>query len=750
MSDELFSREEILGGLHGSQAKRLLFWIETHTAYMVFRARRAIRQFLGQEVVYDAAPELLKDLGLSIQSRAKVTLDELERYAPHWQSLVPDNPKARAALIRLFGRKYKMRSDAVPRIRAALGMDTAEVQDAYQTLHRKPLETLYRQPGKKITPQPETLEAPDETVNPEEIETELDWIHLSHGAQLFQQGDVGDSFYIVINGRLRAVTRRRDGETSVDLGHNEIIGEAALIAETAYASSVYAIRDSDLLKFSRQSLNRLAQNHPAFTLHLMQRMAAELYAEARQTPTSSAPRAVAIFPANTDVPLSDFIHRLATSLGKITKVLHLTPEVLDEALGAGLAQTPQRGTDNSRIAGWLSQQEGKYDLLLYQAEAELSAWTKRCIRQADRVLIVGNANDNPKPGQVETEILSGGNPYTKPPQELALLHPNRSRPPTGTRRWLEARPVTRHYHIAQDTEADFDRLARFLTGKAIGIVFGGGFTRGFAHGGVIKALEEVELRPDFVGGTSIGAAIGGLYALEWSYQKLMDRGRGFVSEGRKYIDLTLPLVSLISSRKLNKLTQELFGDTRIEDMWTNFFCVSSNLTRGRMMIHQRGPLWRAIRASYSLPTIMPPVPMDGDILVDGALFSNLPADTMREMVEGGPTLVINVSPKEEHLQRYNFDEGISAMQLLWSRFSPFQEELKAPSLISAITRSIVVGRDETWPEAARDIDLYLEPPPVEFDFNDAKSLDAMIEASYQAAIGPVKAWKQKIRMKDKG
>ncbi len=324
-----------------------------------------------------------------------------------------------------------------------------------------------------------------------------------------------------------------------------------------------------------------------------------------------------------------------------------------------------------------------------------------------------------------------------------MLHPNRNNPPSGTRHWLEARSVTRHYHIAQNTQADFDRLARFLTGKAIGLVFGGGFTRGFAHGGVIRALEEAGIRADFVGGTSIGAAIGGLYALEWPYQKLMQRGREVVANGKKYVDLTLPLVSLISSRKLNKLSQELFGNTRIEDLWTNFFCISSNLTRGKMMVHQRGLLWRAIRASYSLPTIMPPVPMGGDILVDGALFSNLPAETMREMVEGGPVIVINVSPKEEQPQRYNFDEGISATQLLWSRINPFQEELKAPSLISAITRSIIIGRNETWPEAARDIDLYLEPPLIEFDFNNISSLDKMVEASYQAAIGPVKAWKRK-------
>ncbi len=416
MSDNLFSREEILGGLHGSQAKRLLFWIETHTAYMVFRARRAIRQFLGQET--EAAPELLKELGVGIQGRAKVTLDELERYAPHWQSLVPDNLKVRAALLRLFGRKYKMNFESVPRIRAALGMDSPEVQSAYQRLYKKSLKTLYKQTPKETKPQPDAVEAvdlPEKTIGPEEIEAELEWIHLPRGEQLFQQGQEGDNFYIIINGRLRVVTSRPAGETSVDLGHNEIVGKAALIARAAYTSSVYAIRDSDLLRFSRQSLARLAKNHPVFTLQLMQRMAAELYTATQQTTSGSAPRAIAILPANANVPVDDFVHNLTGSLAKITNILLLTPETLDQALGAGMAQTPQRGTDNSRIAGWLSQQEGKYDLLLYQADSELSAWSKRCVRQADRVLIVAQANDNPQPGQVESDLLGGGNPYTKLP-----------------------------------------------------------------------------------------------------------------------------------------------------------------------------------------------------------------------------------------------------------------------------------------------------------------------------------------------
>ncbi|MFQ5578816.1 MAG: patatin-like phospholipase family protein, partial [Anaerolineae bacterium] len=378
---------------------------------------------------------------------------------------------------------------------------------------------------------------------------------------------------------------------------------------------------------------------------------------------------------------------------------------------------------------------------LYEASAELTPWTRRCVRQADRVLIIANAGDDPAPGRLETALLSPRPAHAAPGLELLLLHPDKSRPPARTERWLAPRQVAQHHHLARNTPAEFDRLARFLTGRAIGIVFSGGVFRGFAHGGVIKALQEVGLRPDFVGGTSIGAAIGALYALDWPFEKILARGKGFAAKARSYADLTLPLVSMISSRRLNRLSQELFGDTRIEDMWTPYFCVSSNLSRATMMVHRRGLLWRSVRASFALPTLLPPVTDGGDILVDGSLFDNLPAETMRQLCRDGPVIAVNVSPKKDLTRRYHFDAGLSGGQLLWSRLNPFAQEIKAPSLLTTVMRTIVVGRDESWPQAARDIDLYLEPPVVQYDFGDAGSLEYIIQASYEFARPKLMAWK---------
>ena len=339
--DELFSRQEILTGLHGSRATRLLFWIENRTVYMVFQARQAIGHFLDDAGPQRSVAGSMKELGSILRDRADLTVETLERYAPHWQNLVPTNPQTRATLIHLFGQKYPLRQQAHPRIRAALGMDEPTVQASYESLYGRPVETLFK-----------PVEAPDlestaspmadrvEPIRVEQIEAELEWVRLTRGMYLFKQGEIGDSFYILINGRLRSVTRRADDEDEhwSDIGHKDIVGEAALIAGTAYPATVYAIRDSELIKFSRQSLERLAQKHPAFMLQLMQRLARRLQAATSLPVVRSNLKSVAVVPASAEVSLSDFMRRLMGSLEKVAHPLHVTAQMLDHALGTGVAQ----------------------------------------------------------------------------------------------------------------------------------------------------------------------------------------------------------------------------------------------------------------------------------------------------------------------------------------------------------------------------------------------------------------------------
>ncbi len=143
---ELLTREEVLDGLSGRRAKRagiLLFAIESRTAHLVARSKQAMELFLTEEAAEERALAFVEAFALSREPPLRPTIQHLERHAPQWAPLVIENPEVRAATAHLLGQKYDFTSQAVPGIRAALGLDTEAVQETYQRLYNEPLETIF-------------------------------------------------------------------------------------------------------------------------------------------------------------------------------------------------------------------------------------------------------------------------------------------------------------------------------------------------------------------------------------------------------------------------------------------------------------------------------------------------------------------------------------------------------------------------------------------------------------------------------
>ena len=143
MTQELFTREEIMAGLPARRASTLLFLIESRTAHMVARSRQAMDLFLTEETAEERDLAFLEAFALGRDPPLRPTIQDMERYAPQWAPLVPENPRVRAAVAHLLGQKYTFTYQAVPSIRAALGLDEEAVQQAYRRLYREPLETIY-------------------------------------------------------------------------------------------------------------------------------------------------------------------------------------------------------------------------------------------------------------------------------------------------------------------------------------------------------------------------------------------------------------------------------------------------------------------------------------------------------------------------------------------------------------------------------------------------------------------------------
>jgi amino acid permease len=147
-SDELGlpTREEVLDGLFGGHTKAastVLFAIESRTAHLVAQSRQAMERFLTAEAAEERELAFLEALALGREPPLRPTIQDLERYALQWASLVPENPRVQAAVAHLLGQKYGFTYQAVPGIRAALGLDEEGVQQAYQHLYRQPLETIF-------------------------------------------------------------------------------------------------------------------------------------------------------------------------------------------------------------------------------------------------------------------------------------------------------------------------------------------------------------------------------------------------------------------------------------------------------------------------------------------------------------------------------------------------------------------------------------------------------------------------------
>lgn len=142
-ADELFTREEALGGMPARRAATLLFLIESRTAHLEEQSRRAREIFLTEERAKERDLAFLEAFSLGREPPVRPTIQDLQRFAPQWASLVPNNPQIQAAVAHLLGQKYEFTYEAVPAIRAALGLHEEAVQQAYRRLYREPLEKIY-------------------------------------------------------------------------------------------------------------------------------------------------------------------------------------------------------------------------------------------------------------------------------------------------------------------------------------------------------------------------------------------------------------------------------------------------------------------------------------------------------------------------------------------------------------------------------------------------------------------------------
>jgi NTE family protein/lysophospholipid hydrolase len=345
------------------------------------------------------------------------------------------------------------------------------------------------------------------------------------------------------------------------------------------------------------------------------------------------------------------------------------------------------------------------------------------------------------------------------PFHLVLLHPADREIPRNTRRWLDVRQVARHHHVRRGRAADVGRVARLATGRGVGLALSGGGARGSAHIGVLRALTEAGVPVDLVGGTSAGAAVGAPWAAgavlnqpwdgdpDWRF--VLDGARREFLVKKPFGLFTLPVYSFLSPRRLDRIFRDHFQDLDIADMWLPFLCVASDLHTGEKVVFESGPIWKAVRASISLPGIVPPV-VDGDrLLVDGGVLDNVPEGEVKAAC-GGPVIAVDVSSVDRIPLEYQYESMPSPFEVIRSRVSPFRKSLRIAGLLEVLVRTATVSgasRRTTVDEVA---DLVLRPPVSGFGLLEFEALDAMAEEAYTYTMERLSEWKGPIARPPEG
>ncbi len=225
--------------------------------------------------------------------------------------------------------------------------------------------------------------------------------------------------------------------------------------------------------------------------------------------------------------------------------------------------------------------------------------------------------------------------------DLAIHQPATASLPRPLHPEVAALPATMRIQVRDGRARDLARLARLATGKARGLVLGGGGARGLAHLGVLEALAEADLPIDFLGGTSMGAVVAASVAMDLAPATIRQQMAATFVGQNPLNDYTLPFHALTRGLKVDTALRHQFGEARIEDLWLPYICISSNLTTGEAAVHRSGDLATALRASIAIPGLLPPVVSEDGILVDGGMMNNLPADVLAAM-QRGPVLAVDV------------------------------------------------------------------------------------------------------------
>jgi NTE family protein len=548
---------------------------------------------------------------------------------------------------------------------------------------------------------------------------------LVRGQMLVAQGGPSDALFMVLHGAL-AVRRTGDLEPIAELRAGELVGEIGFFANVPRTADVIAIRDTSVLVLTRSAYQELAKDAPAIVEALLAALARRFAKEtARLTPVRASPKArtVALIDGGCEPLPGAFDRRMRDGLAATDA------EIVDPARVN--AMFPGRALDAPEVADWLNKLEHAAPLVVYLGGREASAWARKAIRQAD-MIVFACRGEAPAGALTDVEAFAC-EVHPASARRLVRIHDRRSGEVSGTAAWLARLPSFMHHHVALEDQVDIDSLIRFLSGRAIGFVAGGGGSFGTAHVGIYKAFRERGVMFDIFVGTSVGSAMAAGFAKNLEAEDLERGTHEIFVRSRSFRRPTWPRYALLDHKVLDRALAAQYGrDCRIEDCWRPFAAVATNLSTHNLELIRSGLLWQAVRASSAIPGLLPPFyTPEGTMLVDGCLIDNVPLVPMHQL-KSGPNLVVHFGEPAAEMFDVEYAALPGRFELFAAMLMPFRKKLlpAAPSAVNVLWRSLVAHqRYDALPTAP--FDMVMRPPlPLGVDVTDFDRHTDIFLASY--------------------
>ena len=263
--------------------------------------------------------------------------------------------------------------------------------------------------------------------------------------------------------------------------------------------------------------------------------------------------------------------------------------------------------------------------------------------------------------------------------------------------------------------------------KKVGLALGSGAARGLAHIGVLEVLEREGIPVDMIAGTSVGAAVGALYAQGKNASQI--KGLAMNMGWKKLVplvDLALPRTGLIGGRRVKELMRSIVDDIEFADLKIPFVCVATDIMTGEEVVINQGSVLEAVRASISLPVIFTVVKREGRYLVDGGLVNPVPVSVVKQM-GADVVIAVNVIPDVRERSHWVDKEG--------------KEGAKEPHIFSIMMQSIYIGTYSLVKSSFEEADIVIEPQMAHIgsgDFHRAQECISRGEMAAQASILEIK------------